>query len=101
MEREDYDLIMAEYDSADETRKGELREVIFSGYGSGGEEIESIRGELNELRGAHAELSAKYEGLRKRYINRFSGPGDLYEEEPPADQTAQHQTFEALFKEGD
>lgn len=99
MEREDYNLIMEEYDRADEDRRGELREIIFTGFGSSSEELESLRGELNELRGAHAALSADYEGLRKRYIERFSSPGDLYQEEPPKAQTVEHQTFETLFKE--
>lgn len=99
MDRKDYDLLMEEYDRADEDRRGELREIIFTGYGSSSEEMESLRGELNELRGAHAALSADYEGLRKRYIDRFSGPGDLYQEEPPKAQTVEHQTFESLFKE--
>lgn len=99
MEREDYNLIMEEYDRADEDRRGELREIIFTGFGSSSEELESLRGELNELRGAHAALSADYEGLRKRYIERFSSPGDLYQEEPPKAQTVEHQTFEELFKE--
>lgn len=99
MDRKDYDLLMEEYDRAEEDRRGELREIIFTGYGSSSEELESLRGELNELRGAHAALSADYEGLRKRYIDRFSGPGDLYQEEPPKAQTVEHQTFESLFKE--
>lgn len=99
MDRKDYDLLMEEYDRADEDRRGELREIIFTGYGSSSEELESLRGELNELRGAHAALSADYEGLRKRYIDRFSGPGDLYQEEPPKAQTVEHQAFESLFKE--
>lgn len=99
MERKDYDLLMEEYDRADDTRKGEIREVLFSGYGSSAAEVEAIRGELNELRGAHVALSADYEGLRKRYIARFSGPGDLFVEEKPAAPTVEHYTFESLFKE--
>ena len=99
MDRKDYDLLMEEYDRADEDRRGELREILFTGYGSSSEELESIRDELNELRGAHAALSADYEGLRKRYIERFSGPGDLYMEEKPAAPTVEHYTFDSLFKE--
>ena len=99
MDREDYNLLMEEYDAAEADRKGETREILFSGMGASAEDVESLRGELNELRGAHAALSADYEGLRKRYIDRFSGPGDLYQEEPPKAQTVEHQTFESLFKE--
>lgn len=99
MDRKDYDLLMEEYDRADEDRRGELREIIFTGYGASSEEMESIRGELNELRGAHSALSADYEGLRKRYIERFSSPADLYMEEKPTAPTVEHYTFESLFKE--
>lgn len=99
MDRKDYDLLMEEYDRADEDRRGELREIIFTGYGSSSEELESLRGEINELRGAHAALSADYEGLRKRYIERFSSPADLYAEEKPTAPTVEHYTFESLFKE--
>lgn len=100
MEREDYNLLMEEYDSADGDRKGEIQEILFTGLGDSSKEVEAIRGELNELRGVHAALSADYEGLRKRYIERFSSPRDLYQEEPPKAQTVEHQTFESLFKEG-
>lgn len=99
MEREDYNLLMEEYDAAESDRKGEIREILFSGMGASAEDVESLRGELNELRGAHAALSADYEGLRKRYIERFSSPADLYAEEKPESATVVHKTYESLFKE--
>lgn len=101
MERKDYDLIMEEYESADEDRRGELREILFTGIGDSAKAVEDIRVELNELRGAHAALSADYEGLRKRYIERFSSPADLYAEEKPESATVVHKTYESLFKEED
>ena len=99
MDREDYNLLMEEYDAAEADRKGEIREILFTGMGASAEDVESLRGELNELRGAHAALSADYEGLRKRYIERFSSPADRYQEEPPQAQTVEHPTFDALCKE--
>lgn len=33
MDREDYNLLMEEYDAAEADRKGEIREILFSGMG--------------------------------------------------------------------
>lgn len=95
MERADFDLFLEQYAQADEDGR---RSVADSMYASQEGVVASLQSTVDELRGQHEDLSARYEALRKRYVDRFSGPKDLYDEEPPQQSTTKRMTYDELFR---
>lgn len=97
MDRADFDLFLEQYAQADDEGR---RSVADSMYQSQEDAVASLRSTVDELRGQHEDLSARYEALRKRYVDRFSGPKDLYDEELSQQQTTKRMTYDELFRRG-
>lgn len=95
MDRSDFDLFLEQYAQADEEDRRSMADIM---YQSQEGVVASLQSTVTELRGQHEDLSARYEALRKRYVDRFSGPKDLYDEEPPQQPTTQRMTYDDLFR---
>lgn len=95
MDRTDFDVLMSEYQAAEEGAREGVAETL---YGAIETEVNGLKESVDRLRGEQEDISARYEALRKRYVERFRSPKDLYDEEPPREPTIRTRSYDELFR---